>query len=540
MSVAYGGIQKTASQINMRTESVGSIQYYDRVLANPVLNIHVSCKNVVKLDITSPSDPMCVMLVPNNGKYYEIARTEVIYDDPNPRWVKFFQATYIFETHQPLRFEIYDCDSNQSDLSKHDYIGFVDTDVQTLVSNSGKELKFEIKHHSKSNRGTFFINTEQASICNSSLDGSLSCFNLKKMKTFSKNKPYYILEKPSESGKNIPFFRSEVIKGNGKFNPFSIPLQVITNGDLDYPIIVTMMDHKRGKPGVEIGHVSMSINQFMENVGQSIPITDKKGKKTGVIKFTSFQIMKKPTLFDYIRSGLQLNLITAIDFTMSNGEPSLPSSLHFITPGQMNQYESCISSVGSIICNYDTDQQFPVFGFGGMVNSQLSHCFPLNMNSQNPNVLGLNGIMEAYRSAIANVRLSGPTLFTEIIRSATEVARVSFMESHTYTILLIITDGIINDINSTIDAIVDATDAPLSIIIVGVGTADFSAMDILDADDKPLISSHGIRMKRDIVQFVPFLRFARNNNMGLAEEVLAEIPRQVHEFCSTHGFSPKI
>lgn len=40
---------------------------------------------------------------------------------------------------------------------------------------------------------------------------------------------------------------------------------------------------------------------------------------------------------------------------------------------------------------------------------------------------------------------------------------------------------------------------PLSIIIVGIGDEDFDKMDILDADDVPLVSSWGETMKRDIV-----------------------------------------
>lgn len=60
---------------------------------------------------------------------------------------------------------------------------------------------------------------------------------------------------------------------------------------------------------------------------------------------------------------------------------------------------------------------------------------------------------------------------------------------------------------NTIDAIVDATDKPLSIIIIGIGNESFDNMDILDADEKQLKSSCGTEMKRDIVQFVPFRKF---------------------------------
>jgi hypothetical protein len=42
-------------------------------------------------------------------------------------------------------------------------------------------------------------------------------------------------------------------------------------------------------------------------------------------------------------------------------------------------------------------------------------------------------------------------------------------------VLLIITDGEINDMPQTIDAIVASAQQPMSIIIVGVGSADFSS-----------------------------------------------------------------
>lgn len=42
-----------------------------------------------------------------------------------------------------------------------------------------------------------------------------------------------------------------------------------------------------------------------------------------------------------------------------------------------------------------------------------------------------------------------------------------------YNICLILTDGVINDLDKSIDEIVKVSDQPISIIIVGVGEADF-------------------------------------------------------------------
>lgn len=73
--------------------------------------------------------------------------------------------------------------------------------------------------------------------------------------------------------------------------------------------------------------------------------------------------------------------------------------------------------------------------------------------------------------------------------------------------LLIITDGVITDLDETRHAIVNASKLPMSIIIVGVGGADFSAMEFLDGDGGNLRSPSGEVAIRDIVQFVPFRQF---------------------------------
>jgi Mg-chelatase subunit ChlD len=74
-------------------------------------------------------------------------------------------------------------------------------------------------------------------------------------------------------------------------------------------------------------------------------------------------------------------------------------------------------------------------------------------------------------------------------------------EKQKYSVLLIITDGVINDMEATKAAIVAASSQPLSIIIIGVGNENFSSMHALDSDKELLRASTGVA-ERDIVQFV--------------------------------------
>ena len=68
-----------------------------------------------------------------------------------------------------------------------------------------------------------------------------------------------------------------------------------------------------------------------------------------------------------------------------------------------------------------------------------------------------------------------------------------------YHCLLILTDGDIHDLRETVDLIVQCTSLPLSIIIVGIGDGDFTAMETLDSDEYDLVDSRNQTASRDIV-----------------------------------------
>ena len=67
---------------------------------------------------------------------------------------------------------------------------------------------------------------------------------------------------------------------------------------------------------------------------------------------------------------------------------------------------------------YDSDKQYPVFGFGGRTSeiNTTQHCFALNGDIFNPEVNGIQGVLDVYRNSIRRARLSGPTKFSEILR----------------------------------------------------------------------------------------------------------------------------
>ena len=99
-----------------------------------------------------------------------------------------------------------------------------------------------------------------------------------------------------------------------------------------------------------------------------------------------------------------------------------------------------------------------MYGFGGVpkfpeyTTYDTDHCFPLTGNPQQHEVHGLEGITECYMNALKNVVLCGPTLFGPLIKKASEIAKNNIGKD-IYTVLLILTDGVIDDMKESISLI---------------------------------------------------------------------------------------
>ena len=227
-----------------------------------------------------------------------------------------------------------------------------------------------------------------------------------------------------------------------------------------------------------------------------------------------------------------------------DGNTNNPTSLHYKDPsGRLNQYQTAIMSVGEIIQDYDSDKMFPALGFGARIppDGKVSHEFFLSLDQKNPFCHGLDGIMAAYYNSLLNVQLYGPTNFSPVIRHVAQFARAYQSDPTNYFVLLIITDGIITDMDETKRSIIESSSLPLSIIIVGVGDEDFTDMNALDSDDG-LLRSSGSVASRDIVQFVEMKKFVSAggvwNKEQLAKCVLAEIPKQLSTYMKMQSFKP--
>ncbi|XP_014012916.1 copine-3 isoform X2 [Salmo salar] len=517
------------------------------------VELTVSCENLLDKDIGSKSDPLCVLLMNTTGsQWYEVGRTEKVQNCLAPKFAKKFIIDYYFEIVQKLKFGIYDIDNKTVDLSDDDFLGELECTLGQVVSSRKHTRPLVLKNNRPAGRGSITIIAEEIKD-NRVVNFEAEARKLDNKDFFGKSDPYLEFYKQTETGWQLAH-RTEVVKNNlnPTWKPFRIPLQSLCGGDMDKHIKVECYDYDNDGSHDLIGIFETTMTRLQE-ASRSSPaefecINSKKQQKkkgyknSGVVSVKLCQVVKEYTFLDYIMGGCQINFTVGIDFTGSNGDPKSPQSLHYISPQGVNEYLSAIWSVGMVIQDYDSDKMFPAFGFGAQIPPtwQVSHEFPLNFNPANPFCAGIEGVVEAYRVCLPQVKLYGPTNFSPIINHVARFAMQATQQktASQYFVLLIITDGVITDLDQTRSAIVNASRLPMSIIIIGVGGADFTAMEFLDGDDGRLRAPTGETAARDIVQFVPFRQFQNAPREALAQSVLAELPGQVVSYFSIHKLKP--
>ena len=534
-----------------------------------LLEIQIEAEVLHSTDV-GKSDPYCVVNEVRKDMlgFSVIGRTEKISNADTVAFRLPIYVPYLFEEDQIIQFSIYDFDL----VGGNDLIGV--SAVQACKLAETKFMKLDLR---KKQRKTAILSLHIDIIPPLPPESYSLTFNaFLPRKLFNPN-TYLVIEKIRSDEKRIEVYRS------GKQKHKSSPVWTIRNiegkflhtnkgSKLEFSVYSTSTF---GKDKL-IGSIEAAFDEIccksqsdtkqqgfngslMSKVMVRSPSmlgydadtetrrrssTECRLEEKGTMEINSLKVDKAtPEYSNYLSSNeIELKLYVAIDFTASNGNPNELSSLHTVT-GSGNKYIEVLRGSLPGLLKY-ADNHIAAYGFGAKLDErcETSHCFPLNDNEQNPDVLGLEDLLETYKSKLREITLSGPTVFSKVIKTvALNVKRETEKKTgkNKYNILLILTDGVICDREATIDSIVYASYLPISIVIVGLGSADFTDMRRLDGDLQPLANGKKQKSIRDIVQFVSLESIERNRSvvkryekeeLFMTKAINREIPEHVIEY----------
>jgi Copine/C2 domain len=509
------------------------------------IELKFRCENLRNRDTFGKSDPFIQAELVSKGQKINLGRTESINNDLSPTFQKTIPAPYNFELPQELTVLVYDSDA----MTENDLIGRGTCLLNEVIANrTGSGHMITLGGTNGLGSGVVYIAYDKVPVSRKAYIFNICCSEVRDIEVFSKSDPFLRISRASDRA--VPgtdpsklssqdwtlAYESEVKSNdlNPLFQEFIVNGSKLCRNNIYIPIKLEIFDYSNTGAPTLIGKAFSSVAKITAGE-RRFTTYDDQGRKGGDVIINQCQEIVEYDIIDYLRNGLKIGLSFAIDFTGSNGNPSSNNSLHHIEQG-MNAYQAAISQVGKSLLPFDTDKLIPAYGFGAKIGGTYSDCFPLGTGACD----GVQGLLQAYAQAVRSVELWGPTNFTPVIHKAQEAARqLKATNPMHYLVLVILTDGQITDFSETKNELVACADLPMSVIIIGVGSENFSQMDALDGDGGRLVNSQGKLASRDIVQFVELKKIAQND-YSIAEAVLQELPGHINLYYYKQGFSPKL
>ncbi|CDW86667.1 copine-4 [Stylonychia lemnae] len=416
---------------------------------------------------------------------------------------------------------------------------------------------------------------------------------------------FFVISRSRDLGEFVPLYTSEKQKcdriSGATFDEHDFMMRDLCRNDDSRQLKIEFYESNKKGHHRFLGYVDLSIKDIAQENKRIYTVFNKK-VVAGQMEITKCLFLNRYTFLDYIHGGCDVSLMLAMDFTLTNKSQKDPLSLHYLHPdlietkqpqlnknasspdknqmnggspvlGLSNQRKNSISKQQArglnqhidveelendymkamrmaitVLDYFDTDSYVPFLGFGAKLPpyfNTASQCFAVNGNVFFPEEIGIDNLTKAYMKCVNDIQFHGPSAFAPVIRFCSKMASYKPVSQNDqfYHILVMIVQGHLSDMEATIEAIVAASDIPMSIIIIAVGdgegeNGEFINLQALDADDKALVDINGKKQWRDVCQFVPFSNF-KNDIQNLTRQILAEVPRQIKDFFEKKGIVPR-
>lgn len=289
------------------------------------------------------------------------------------------------------------------------------------------------------------------------------------------------------------------------------------------------MDHlvKKATRGIPVFDVLFERKRILGGV---------KLKKAGSLKVLKGKVLNVPSVLQYIAGGCSLNLMIALDCTSLNGDWRDDQSLHFHSEAFLNDYQAAIHRLGVLFDAYACRHKYQIWGYGASIGGVDQPFFSIADNVDNA-----DNLIKAYDKTFApdnsTLELGNVAELKHVIQAGMfRAQQLSSDSKQCYSTLVILTTGALTDLQESVDAVCAAAeDAPLSIVIIGIGDGDFSGVQRLVADETGKLShSNGVPIARDTAQFVAMDDYNGNARTCVAE-ALRDVPEQFVQYFTNSG-----
>ena len=278
-------------------------------------------------------------------------------------------------------------------------------------------------------------------------------------------------------------------------------------------------------------HLALSTIISAKNMEHQIQINEKdENSEKIIIKAEKSNNSNNNSLFNYLSAGLSFESYIGIDFSNK--------MLHNVDI-EKNQYINAIRGFRETL--FDFQRNFEVYGFGtNLLECKDKLFFNLSL-SENPNLLGLTNIKQAYAECLEKIDFdeNNNNYLSPLINHIQKRVYENYnLTNYNILFLLINKCPKKDDMKNTIDALIHTSFLPLSIVIIGIGDDENEFNNIKNLYMNNNISSKGTKKLLNNIFFIS-MKECNYDDSILKNKCLKEIPRQLTAFYELANISIK-
>ncbi|KAK9828375.1 hypothetical protein WJX81_001113 [Elliptochloris bilobata] len=209
----------------------------------------------------------------------------------------------------------------------------------------------------------------------------------------------------------------------------------------------------------------------------------------GALLVREVRLRRRPSLLDYMAGGCELNWMVALDFSDAAATDAKAASMHAPAgaDGGPSTCQCILAAFGAILEPYDPHRRFPLWALGGAVGGRsATPCWALNGNGFQPEVRGLGGILKTYKEGVRVVQPGGATALAPVLAAVRAHMESLSDVKHRFFVLLVLLSrppDDVGELSAVLAAI--AAELPLALLVVGVGSEHYSALQAALAQATP-------------------------------------------------------
>lgn len=193
--------------------------------------------------------------------------------------------------------------------------------------------------------------------------------------------------------------------------------------------------------------------------------------------------------------------------------------------------------------DYTTDHRASVFAVGAKLKhpkmytgEKVQQCFPLNGDSEKPELNGTEAISTAYHQILSHMQFSGPTDFTQVVRKAMASCLAGKRRKDEFSVLVVLSDGKLTNREELKAVLAECATLPIYIVFLAVDSDGKEMQGLCSVKMEVVTGDKCVAERHHMINVGSYLKDGKLDE--ISKDLFTNLPHVVSRYMSLRKRTP--